>query len=54
MGSVYDINDIVIEGLALLLSNLPTLRSLFLDFYEVDRVTDEGYLLLAQSIAELT
>lgn len=53
MGSVYDINDIVIEGLVMLLTNLNELTDFYLDLYEVDRITEDGYLLLAQGLSEM-
>jgi hypothetical protein len=53
LGSVYDINDIVIEGLVMLLSNLNELTDFYLDLYEVDRITEDGYLLLAQGLSEM-
>ena len=44
---VYDINDIVIEGLSMLIENLPNLKEFYLDLYEIDQVSEEGYMLLA-------
>lgn len=53
LGSIYDINDIVMEGLALLLSNLSNLEEFYLDLYEIDQITAEGYLNLAEGLTEL-
>lgn len=47
---VPDINDLVIEGLSLLFEMLPGLTDFYLDLYEVDQITEDGYLMLAQSI----
>lgn len=39
LSEVYDINDIVIEGLTLLLESLEDLEEFYLDLYEVDQIT---------------
>ena len=41
------------EGLALLLSNLSNLEEFYLDLYEIDQITAEGYLNLAEGLTEL-
>jgi hypothetical protein len=47
LAEVYHINDIVIEGLCLLLTNCQSLTQLYLDFYELEQLTEDSYLLLA-------
>jgi hypothetical protein len=53
-GSIYDINDIVIEGMTMLLTSSVDLEEFYLDLYEVDQITEEGYLLLAEAVSGLS
>jgi hypothetical protein len=50
---VYDINDFVIEGMTMLFESLYGLTDLYLDLYEVDQITEDGYLMLAESISSM-
>jgi hypothetical protein len=50
---VYDINDFVIEGMTMLFESLSGLTDLYLDLYEVDQITEDGYLMLAESISSM-
>jgi len=50
---VFNINDIVIEGLSMLLESLTELREFYIDLYEVDQITEDGYLILGESISHL-
>lgn len=53
LSEVYDINDIVMEGISMLLESLGSLKEFYLDLYEIDQVTEDGYLLLAEAISHL-
>lgn len=44
---IYDVNDFVLEGLGMLIESQPELRELYLDFYEIDQITENGYMVLA-------
>lgn len=50
---MYDINDFVIEGMTMLFESLYGLTDLYLDLYEVDQITEDGYLMLAESISSM-
>lgn len=50
---MYDINDFVIEGMTMLFESLSGLTDLYLDLYEVDQITEDGYLMLAESISSM-
>ncbi len=47
LGEVYDLGDEVVEGLVMLMEDLDRLEHFYLDMYQVDQVTEQGYLLLA-------
>lgn len=43
----------MLEGLGMLIESLPELRELYLDFYEIDQITESGYMVLAESLNQL-
>ena len=43
----------MIEGLTMLLESLTNLTYFYLDLYEIDQVSEDGYLSLAESISHL-
>lgn len=54
LSEVVDVNDNVIEGLSMLLESLAEgLEEFYLDLYEVDQITEDGYLILAECLSSL-
>lgn len=54
LSEVFDVDDLVMEALSLLLEGLEDLEEFYLDLYEVDQITEDGYLVLAESLTPLT
>lgn len=54
LSEVFDVDDLVMEALSLLLEGVEDcLEEFYLDLYEVDQITEDGYLVLAESLTTL-